>query len=92
MCFMSTTRNSRFLIDKIDAKLGSTEKELKFDIAAIVLGIIMMIAGILLVLLITKPAVAVFSIFVEMIGISLVYVMTKEYFNDLKRHKKETGK
>ena len=50
---MSNSRNSRFLIDKIDAKLGSTEKELKFDIAAIIFGVILMIAGFALVLIIT---------------------------------------
>lgn len=89
---MSNSRNSRFLIDKIDAKLGSTEKELKFDIAAIIFGVILMIAGFALVLIITKPAVALISIFIGMAGISLVYAMIKEYISDLRRYKKETGR
>ena len=89
---MSNSRNSRFLIDKIDAKLGSTEKELKFDIAAIIFGVILMIAGFALVLIITKPAVALISIFIEMAGISLVYAMIKEYISDLRRYKQETGR
>ena len=42
---MGNKRASRFLIDKIDERLGSVEKEIKFDIAVVIAGIALTVAG-----------------------------------------------
>lgn len=45
---MADYRSRRFLIDAIDERLGSVEKEKKFDICMIVLGIALICGGVII--------------------------------------------
>lgn len=87
---MNTSRGSRFLIDKIDAKLGGTKNELKFDIAVAVLGLLMIVGGaVALCLGDNNSAKAVLPLMLIMIGLSFTYVMIKEFISDFRRYRKE---
>ncbi len=86
----NNSRATRFLIDRIDSKLGSVEKELKFDKIAIGAGIaIMVIFAFVLGLVINRPALAILCLMLIIFGLFLAYVMVKEYIDDLKKVKKD---
>ncbi len=83
------SKGHRFLIDKIDSKLGSVEKELKFDKIAIAVGILLLIAFVLVLVFCTeaRPVLTVVSILVIVFAAYLTYFMVKEYLTDLKKSK-----
>ena len=86
----NNSRATRFLIDRIDSKLGSVEKELKFDKIAIGVGLaIMVISAFVLGLAVDRPALAVLCLMLIIFGFFLAYVMVKEYIDDLKKAKKK---
>ena len=86
---MSGNRSKRFLIDSIDERLGNVEKEKKFDLIMVAVGVVLIIAGILLIALNKEPSkLAVLYIFMIMLGVFLAYAMTKEYIDDCKKAKK----
>ncbi len=87
---MNRDRSKRFLIDSIDEKLGSVEKEKKFDLIMVFIGLALIVAGILL-LSFSKASGgwSVLFIFMVMIGLSLCYVMTKEYIDDSRKAKRQ---
>ena len=80
-------KETRYLIDRIDQKLGGIEKELKFDkvVISIGLGILIVAAIIFLCAVDSHPVLAVFSALAFMFGLFLTYTMAKEYSGDLKR-------
>lgn len=83
-------RLSRFLIDKVDEKLGDIEKEKKFDIIMIVIGDILFVIGLLLVSVCKSGNSILFiGLVFLMLGLILSYVMTKEYIADCKKAKHE---
>ena len=84
-------RGKRFLIDKIDSKLGSLDKELKFDkmLIYIGIGIIIFFAFIILLIINKYPVLALFCALIIMFGIFLSYTMIKEYLSDLRKAKKQ---
>jgi len=87
---MGSYRSRRFLIDSIDERLGDVEKEKKFDIAMIFVGLVLVVSGALLLYFCsTKAALAVLYIFMVMLGLALCYVMTKEYMDDCKKAKSQ---
>lgn len=81
-------RLSRFLIDKVDERLGDVEKEKKFDIIMLIAGIIMALLGIIVVYINandgSKTTIFV-GLLLTMIGFVLAYVMTKEFIADCKK-------
>lgn len=85
---MSNYRSRRFLIDRIDERLGDVEKEKKFDLIMVAVGIAILLAGVLLISFCHTPGNwVVLFIFMIMAGLALTYVMTKEYFDDCKKAK-----
>ena len=80
-------RSNRFLIDKIDERLGSLENELKFDRTMIVVGSALFIVLTLVVVLIAElhPIASLFCGLGAVFFLILAYMMLKEYRNDLKR-------
>lgn len=82
-------KGSRYLIDKIDRRLGGIEKELKFDKIVILVGLgIMIISALIFGFVIdSHPVLAIFSAMAFMFGLFLTYMMVKEYIGDLKRFK-----
>lgn len=87
---MNNTREARLIIDKIDAKLGSIEKELKFDKIAIAVGVGLVILGLILLPILAEshPLLTIFITLVIIFGGSIAYTMIKEYRDDLKRFKR----
>ena len=83
----NNSRATRFLIDRIDSKLGSVEKELKFDKIAIGvgLGIMVFFAFVLGLVVNSSPALAILCLILIMFGFFLAYVMVKEYIDDRKK-------
>lgn len=83
-------RTTRFIIDKIDAKLGDPEKEKTFDLAVIALGVLAIAVGIFLAstMIDKNNRLAVVGFLLLLVGFSLVYVMTKEFIADCKKTKK----
>jgi lipopolysaccharide export LptBFGC system permease protein LptF len=83
----NNSRATRFLIDRIDSKLGSVEKELKFDKIAIGvgLGIMVIFAFVLGLVVNSSPALAILCLILIMFGFFLAYVMVKEYIDDRKK-------
>ncbi len=81
------SRATRFLIDRIDSKLGSVEKELKFDKIAIGVGLAIMVifAFVLGLVVNSSPALAILCLILIMFGFFLAYVMVKEYIDDRKK-------
>jgi hypothetical protein len=81
------SKGHRFLIDKIDSKLGSVDKELKFDKVAIAVGVVLLIAFILVLIFCTeaRPLLTVVSILVIIFASYLTYFMINEYLADLKK-------
>ena len=84
-------RSKRFLIDRIDERLGSVEKEIKFDKIAIAVSVLIIIAGILISSLLAnagKGAIAIAGIMLVMVGGALLFAMVKELISDTKRANK----
>lgn len=86
---MNNFRANRFIIDKIDKRLGSIEKELKFDRIMILVGIVLAIVPAVLVSFTADKALklSLLLLILSMFGIVLIITMTKEYISDLKRRK-----
>lgn len=86
---MADYRSRRFLIDAIDERLGSVEKEKKFDICMIVLGIALICGGVIIAVSLSQayPKIIILSLILSMMGVALSYVMTKEYIADWKKAK-----
>lgn len=87
---MADYRSRRFLIDAIDERLGSVEKEKKFDICMIVLGIVLICCGFIIAVSLSQdyPKIIILSLILSMMGVALSYVMTKEYIADCKKAKR----
>lgn len=88
---MADYRSRRFLIDAIDERLGSVEKEKKFDICMIVFGIALLGGGLAIAAILYQvyPKIIILSLILSMMGVTLSYVMTKEYIADCKKAKKQ---
>ena len=88
---MADYRSRRFLIDAIDERLGSVEKEKKFDICMIVLGMALLCGGLVIAAALSQayPKIIILSLILSMMGVSLSYVMTKEYIADCKKAKRQ---
>ncbi len=84
-------RASRFLIDKIDERLGSVEKEKRFDIALVIAGIALTVAGISGIVIDNgnNPGVCAICLMLTITGVCFAYVMTKEYIADCKKRKSQ---
>ena len=84
-------RSRRFIIDAIDERLGSVEKEKKFDICMIVLGIVLICGGFIIAVSLSQayPKIIILSLILSMMGVALSYVMTKEYIADCKKAKRQ---
>lgn len=81
-------RLSRFLIDKVDERLGDVEKEKKFDIYMIILGIVILLAGIcILVFRSLSGPIAAIAILITLAGFVFTYTMIKEYIADCAKAK-----
>ena len=84
------SRLSRYLIDKVDERLGDVEKEKKFDIIMIIVGVILLLSGLALTSLLGNDSkyAAIGGVVLSMIGLAFIYVMTKEYIDDSKKAKR----
>lgn len=80
-------RSNRFLIDKIDERLGSVEKELMFDKIVIGVSVVLLVAFVVILALCSNvhPALSIISILMIIFSASLAIYMTKEYFDDRKK-------
>ncbi len=78
------SRATRFLIDKIDSKLGSVEKELKFDKIVIGVSVALLVVFVIILALCSKghAVLSIISILMIIFSASLAIYMTKEYFDD----------
>ncbi|MBP5676559.1 MAG: hypothetical protein J6W94_06060 [Bacteroidales bacterium] len=83
-------RLSRFLIDKVDERLGDVRKEKVFDLIMIAVGAVVTLVGIY-VLLFRADAwlMRATGIVIIIAGCSLAYIMTREYIQDCKKEKEE---
>lgn len=88
---MSNSPKARYFINKIDSRLGSTEKELKFDKIAIVVGLLFAIVCAFLTFYFSErhPVLALFLGMLVIFGLCIAYTMVKEYVDDLKRYKSQ---
>ena len=86
---MKDYKGGRFLIDAVDRRLGSVEKELKFDRIMIIIGVLCaVVPAILMPVVVEKaPKLSLLLLVIAMFGIVLIITMTKEYINDLKKSK-----
>ena len=86
---MTNYKANRFLIDKIDKRLGSLDKELKFDKIMIAIGVFLIVVPTILVQFTTEksPKLSVLLLMLALVGIGITTTMVKEYLNDLKRKK-----
>ena len=86
---MGSYKAKRFLIDRIDERLGSVEKEIKFDKIAICVGAIITVVGLLLCILcgITHAGLFVLGLMLIMTGLAIMFSLTKELISDTKRAK-----
>lgn len=89
---MGNKRASRFLIDKIDERLGSVEKEIKFDIAVVIAGIALTVAGMTGFVIDNgkHPGFCTICLMLSITGVCFAYVMTKEYIADCKIENRKT--
>jgi len=80
-------RSNRFLIDKIDARLGSVENELKFDKMAIGVSVVLLVAFAVVLALFSNghPVLSIMSVLMIIFSASLIFYMVMEYFDDLKK-------
>ena len=88
---MRNKRASRFLIDKMDERLGSVENEIRFDIAVVIAGIVLTVAGISGIVIDNgnHPGVCAICLMLTITGVCFAYVMTKEYISDCKKEKSQ---
>lgn len=86
---MKNYKANRFLIDKIDKRLGSLDKELKFDKIMIAVGVFLIVAPIILLQFTAEnnPVLSVLFLMLALVGIGITTTMVKEYLCDLKRKK-----
>jgi hypothetical protein len=86
---MTNYKANRFLIDKIDKRLGSLDKELKFDKIMIAIGVFLIVVPTILVQFTAEksPKLSVLLLMLALVGIGITTTMVKEYLNDLKRKK-----
>ena len=85
-------RSTRFLIDRIDERLGSVEKEIKFDKIAIAVSVLVLIIGIVISTLSMnngKGAIGILGILITMAGVAILYAMVKELISDIKKANKK---
>lgn len=84
-------RSRRFLIDKIDNKLGSIEKELKFDKIMIIISIALIIVFSITTIISSEnhPVLSLICGILDLFSLSLVYTMIKEFIEDMKRSKSQ---
>ena len=82
-------RSGRFLIDKIDSKLGSVEKELKFDKVVIGVSVVLMVAFAVILAQCSNahPVLSIIRILMIIFSAALIVLMVKEYLEDLKKLK-----
>ena len=90
---MKNYKGSRFLIDAIDRRLGSVEKELKFDKIMIIVGILCAVIPSVLMPVVTEkaPKLSILLLIIAMFGVVLIITMTKEYINDFRRSKTDNN-
>lgn len=88
---MADYRSRRFLIDAIDERLGSVENEKRFDLAMILIGIILCAVGTIITCTVAaeNSKIAILSLILALAGVALSYAMTKEYIADCKKAKKQ---
>ena len=86
---MTNYKANRFLIDKIDKRLGSLDKELKFDKIMIAIGVFLIVVPTILVQFTAEksPKLSVLLLMLALVGIGITTTMVKEYLNELKRKK-----
>ena len=86
---MTNYKANRFLIDKIETRLGSLDKELKFDKIMIAIGVFLIVVPTILVQITAEksPKLSVLLLMLALVGIGITTTMVKEYLNDLKRKK-----
>ena len=86
---MTNYKANRFLIDKIDKRLGSLDKELKFDKIMIAIGVFLIVVPTILVQFTAEksPKLSVLLLMLALVGIGITTTMVKEYLNDMKRKK-----
>lgn len=86
---MKNYKANRFLIDKIDKRFGSLDKELKFDKIMIAVGVFLIVAPIILLQFTAEnnPVLSVLFLMLALVGIGITTTMVKEYLCDLKRKK-----
>lgn len=85
-------RSTRFLIDRIDERLGSVEKEIKFDKIAIAVSVVVLIIGVVMSTLSMnngKGAIGILGILITMAGVAILYAMVKELISDIKKANKK---
>jgi protein-S-isoprenylcysteine O-methyltransferase Ste14 len=85
-------RSTRFLIDRIDERLGSVEKEIKFDKIAIAVSVLVLIIGVVMSTLSMnngKGAIGILGILITMAGVAILYAMVKELISDIKKANKK---
>ena len=80
-----------FFIDKMDERLGSVENEIRFDIAVVIAGVVLTVAGLSGIIIDNgnHPEVCVFCLMLSITGVCFAYVMTKEYIADCKKEKSQ---
>ena len=89
-------RSSRFLIDKIDAKLGSVDKEIEFD-KTMIYGSLAVIALEIILLALTSVSdffnvPAIVGAFLAALCIFIIPIMIQELKDDLKKAEKKNAK
>lgn len=85
-------RSTRFLIDRIDERLGSVEKEIKFDKIAMGVSALVIIIGIVMSTFAMnngKGAIGILGILITMAGVAILYAMVKELISDIKKANKK---
>ena len=91
---MRSYKATRFLIDKVDNKLGSVEKEIRFDKAMIRGSLAVITLEIILIVLASFFSVfgipAIVGAFLAAIGLYVFFVMEKELRDDLAKAEKNS--
>ncbi len=92
---MRSYKATRYLIDKVDDKLGSVEKEIRFDKAMIRGSLAVIALEIILIVLASFFSVfgipAIVGAFLAAIGLYVFFVMEKELSDDLAKAKKNAS-
>ena len=76
---MTNYKANRFLIDKIDKRLGSLDKELKFDKIMIAIGVFLIVVPTILVQFTAEksPKLSVLLLMLALVGIGITTTMVK---------------